>query len=345
MTLQKLRRTLNTWVPYQGGGAEFSSFVVGVTKPVAGNVGIGLVAPTPVNTYDGDILITTAGTTIENLVVNGRILVRAANVTVRNCWVRGGAAVTSGNTALIDCNHSAAFNVLVEYCLLVPRNPSVYVNGMIGHDYTVRRTETFHGVDGFGIYNTSNSNGPARVVIESSWAHDVYYYSPDPNHGDNRTHNDGGVQVQGNSQITLRGSRLECNVSTVAGNGYPGASPAPVASNPYFPSATGQAVGITPNVGAVTSFLMELCWLDYGAQSFTAIPGAFSAAATVGEIRGNRFGRNQPTLTKGGVSAKRAVLVDPNLSFTNMVAATGADTNGNVFEDTGLPVTIYRITA
>lgn len=317
---------------------DSNPFVLGVTKPSAVNTGpVGTLAP-----YSGDFTVTAAGTVIQNLDIAGFVKVRAANVTVRNCVVRGSGPGTT-NTGLIDCNHVAASNVLVENCLLVPDQPSYWLNAIIGHDYTIRRCQAYNVVDFCGAYNSATPTARADVVIEGNYFHDLAYFSPDPNHTDNRTHND-GVQIQGNFGHRIVGNTILANVSTKAGNGYPGASPAPTAADPYYPSVTGQAIGITPNVSQVGDVLIDSNWLDYGAQTITIIPGSQGVDAASVTIAKNRFGRNQPSISKGGVSAKRAILIDPAVgTITNVSNATAAaPTLANTYEDNGAAVTIYR---
>lgn len=278
--------------------------------------------------YAGSITVTLAGTVIENLDVFGKITVQAANVTIRNCRVRGHNAQAT-NGGIIQATSAACSGLVVEDCLLVPDYVHVYWTGIIGHDYTVRRTEVYGTVDGFGVYNTTNANGAANVTISACWVHDLAYIEPDPNHGDNRTHND-CIQVQGNSNITISGNLLEANASATLGT--PGL-------NPYSPSVTGQAIGLTPNVGPITNVTISDNWLDYGASSITIIPGSHGTSTTA-IITGNRFGRNQVLV--GGV--RRPITVDPSLTIPNFPASTGPDTaSGNTWLDNGSPVTIYRM--
>lgn len=352
MTIQKLRLSSGTWTAFYGStdgtlpssnGNDRSGLVAGTYKPDATTTGLLPGWGTgDLGVINGDQTITTAGTIVENKMIYGRVLVRAANVTIRNCYVRGAAAATSA-TGLIEAGHTACVNLVVEDCLLVPDNPSTNINGITGHDYTIRRSEMYGSVDGAGALSIYNNNGPINVWIEACYIHDLYYYSPDPGHGDNRTHND-CIQVQGNSNITIVGNTLNANASTTVGNGYPGASPTPPAGDIYFPSVTGQAIGITPNIGPVTDLLIEKNWLDYGAQSITVIPGNVGSPDTTGIIRNNKFGHNQPNISRSGVSARRPIIIDPSLTFPSMPTSTDVDTQGNVYEDTGLPITVYRMT-
>lgn len=316
-------------------------FIVGTTKPTALNVGLPPLRP--LTTVIGDITITSsAGTLLEGLDIYGRIKVQAANVTVRNCRVRGANNVT-GNTALIDCNHVNAANVLIENCDLRPDFPTYWLNALIGHDYSARFCNMWNVVDGCGVYNNYNKNALANVLIEANYIHDLAYYSPDPNQRDNNSHND-GIQIQGNGGVTIRGNTITANVSTTAGAGSSQDIPRP---NPWFPSVTGQAIGITPNVSKVQNTLIEKNWLDYGAQSITIASGNIADPTTTAKVQFNRFGRGQPNLNKGGTTARRAILMTSDLTNPDgLPSSTGLDVNnGNVFEDNGAPVTVYRLAA
>lgn len=315
-------------------------FVIGTTKPNALNVGLPPLRP--LTTVIGDVTITSsAGTLLEGLDIFGRVKVQAANVTIRNCRVRGANNV-SGNTALIDCNHPNASNVLIENCDLRPDFPSIWLNAVIGHNYTIRYCHIWDVVDGLGVYNSYAPTAHADVTIEANFIHDLAYFSPDPNHNDNRTHND-GIQIQGNGWITIRGNTVWANVGS-AGQSNQAGVPAP---NPYYPSVTGQAIGITPNVSVVTNTLIELNWIDYGAQSITIASGNVGDTNTTALVRLNKFGRNQPNLNKGGTTARRAILMTSDLTNPQgLPSVTGLDTNnGNVYEDNGQPVTVYRLAA
>jgi hypothetical protein len=311
--------------------------VVGTYKPDANTTGV-LPAVTR-STLSGTQTITTAGTTLKDLNITGRVLVRAANVTITNCYITGGTAPTT-ETGLIDCNHSAASNCKVTDCTLAPDVPSVYYTGIIGHDYVAKRVNTYWIVDGFGVYNNNAGfqSGPTNVQILGSYVHDMYYYTPDPTHTDQRTHND-AIQVQGGSGTQIIGNNLQAFCSPTVGNGWdPAASPSP---DPYYPSVTGQAIGYTPNVSAIVGCTIQSNWLNYGAASITCILGSF-AASDIGTISDNQFGRNQPTI--GGIQS--VIKVDPTLISAGLPATTGPDTNNaNRFEDDQSPVTIRRVSS
>jgi hypothetical protein len=92
--------------------------------------------------------------------------------------------------------------------MIKPEFPSLWVNGINGHDFTLLRCDISQVVDGAGLYNTFAPGTDLRVKIQSSYIHDLAYYSPDPNHSDNQTHND-GIQVQGGLGAVIQGNNIQ----------------------------------------------------------------------------------------------------------------------------------------
>lgn len=287
-------------------------FVLGRTMPDATNTGWRRLrsALTP---SAGDILVTTPGTVIEGRLITGRVLVRAANVTIRQCEIVGNG-FRSGNTALVDCNHSAAQNVLIEDCDLhqAAATANVWHDAIIGHDYTARRNFVYDVVDGFGVYNVTNSTQPANVIIEGNFVRDLCYFSPDSNHSDNRTHND-GIQIQGNGGVRIVGNQIRGYASSATGTGS--------TNDPYFPLITGHVITCTPTVSAITNLYVDSNWLYGGVCGFIAISGT-KGASNLGTISNNRFGRDQRITT--------AIQLDSALS---------ASFHGNVWDGDTTPAT------
>ncbi len=229
----------------------------------------------------GDVLVTTPGTVIEGKYITGRVLVRAANVTIRQCEIVGNG-YARGNTGLIDCNHPSAANVLIEDCELhqAVGSANVWHDGVLGHDYTARRNLVYDTVDGFGVYNSYSPSTPANVIIEANYVRELSYFSPDPNHSDNRTHND-GIQIQGNGGVRIVGNHIRGYASTICGTGS--------TNDPYFPLITGHLVTCTPTVSVITNIVVDSNWLYGGVCGFIAIVGS-KAASNLGSITNNRFG-------------------------------------------------------
>lgn len=285
----------------------------GVEKPTAANTG----ATGTLTTLMGDQVITTPGTVLEDLDIHGKVSIRAADVILRNCNIRGNATAST-NSGIVDCTHSACLRALIEDCTIYAENPSVWWTGILGHDYTARRVNVHHVVDFFGCYNTNNTAALLNVLIEQCYGHDMSCLSPDPNHTDNHTHND-GIQIQGGGGVTARYNNLVC---TPGSGSTPGVTPT-------------SSIMVTPNLSACPSLVFVDNWLDGGAAVIN-ISDKGKGTATSGWIANNRFGRT---------SSGYMMLVDVTLTgFTGLPAATALDTNnGNVYDNDNTPVRVYRL--
>jgi hypothetical protein len=358
----RYRAHQGSWIAHgYDGSSVIPSF--GTYQPSAATTGYnGDYAATKYATLtpqSGDITISVAGTTLTGLDISGKVRVQAANVTISSCRIRGNNT-QSTNAGLIDCTSAAASNVLIQDCLIVPDTPSVWWTGILGHDYTVRRSEVHNSVDGFGGYNTTNSNGPANVYVYGNYVHDLFYSGPDPNHSDNRTHND-CIQIQGNSLYRIVGNNFIATANPAIGTASGGGS----YGDPYYISSTGlysvtgQCVAITPAVGAITDLVIDSNWFAYGAQSITAILGSY-AASNLGSITNNHFdSRTNYVINKSSSNGQvpdqatnRAVLIYNNDTVANFpqinTSGTDAVTSfldtvcGNVDYD-GSPVRVFRL--
>lgn len=235
----------------------------------------------------GNITVTRAGTVLSGLDIHGFVKVRAANVTIKNSRIHGNGPGTT-NTGLVDTNSPSARNVLIENCDLSHDTASVWVDGVVGHDYTVVRSDVSNVVDGFGVMNPSNRNADLNVVIEDNYVHDLDYMGNDPNHSDHHTHND-GIQIQGTGstygkvQVRIAGNNLQAL-----------AGPASSLRSPYYPAVTGQAIAVTPNVSPVHDVVITGNWLNGGAQSITMIPGSKGVGGGMVMLN-NHFGTIQGT--------------------------------------------------
>lgn len=160
--------------------------------PGASNTGVP--AGTKLTQHKGDLTITKAGTTIDALDIHGFVIVKAANVTIKRSIVRGGKA--TWNRGLITNTTSGATGLVIEDCDLIPATPTLWLDGVKGGNFTVRRVNIDGGVvDGVKVHGNN-------VVVEDSWIHDLTHYSQDPNHSDG-SHND-GVQVLGGTNIAIK---------------------------------------------------------------------------------------------------------------------------------------------
>lgn len=331
------------------------SLVYGTYKPSDTTTGLlpgwvdSQTAPGPgeqqLTVLNGTQTITTNNTVLQNRDIFGFVNVRASNVQIINCKIRGDNSA-SNSVGLINAAHQNCVGLVVKDCLVVPDYPSIWLTGIFGHDYTAERCNIYNVVDGFGAFNANSGHttDPIYVRIYGSYVHDLSYYSPDPTHGDNRTHND-GIQIQGNSDMIILGNRFDANASTMVGDGYNNSVPAPLPAS-YRPSVTGQAIGITPVVSVISDVTIDKNWINYGAQSITIAINNNNVGSGI-VVTNNRFGRNQPNLTKDSVTARRAIAVQTGVNpITGIPATTATDTElGNVYEDDNSPITIWRLSA
>ncbi len=281
-------------VPNFVGVAAAADYV----KPDWSNTGIPV--GTDLTVYYGDIVITSPGTVIDSLDVYGYIKVRAADVTIRRSRIRGTGAA-SGNIGLIDCNHAAARNVLIEDNLLVPDSPSVWVDGVIGKEYTARRNNVYNTVDGFGVYNAQDWTGACNVTIESNFIHDLAFFSMDPNHS-NGTHND-GIQVQGGSNVNILGNNILMFYSQKHG------------TLDYSSRSGGNGILIGANLSPITDSRMTGNWLNGGIDGMYILRG-HSSEMRFGTVSDNRFGHDQFGFS-GGTSTYQIRVQDSGVIFDN----------------------------
>ena len=119
-----------TGVPY----GHVTPADVGVT------IGVGVVAPVPTEVYTGPMTITTAGTTIENVIINGRINLYADNITLRNVIINNN---TASHTIRINENAESPIinNVKVEYSQINCTTEGKLISVRQATNVTVRNNE------------------------------------------------------------------------------------------------------------------------------------------------------------------------------------------------------------
>lgn len=270
---------------------------VGFDKPNATNTGVPF--GTVLKRHDGNITVTTPGTVLQDLDIYGKVMVNTTDVVIRRCRVRGlssYAPAGDSSQALITTTHSAVRRLLVEDCYLKPNVAHNTMNGMLGHDFTVRRTHFENCSDAIGTFNTHNPSGAVNVVIEGNYLHALYYIRPSDT-GTRRegTHND-CIQISGGSNYRIVGNRLDNFYNPTLGSAPLDGSPTgqyQVTGNQYFPSMTATgALIITPNVGPVGNVLVDRNWLDGGSPSLNVSEKGRGAVRGF-VVSNNRFGRNQ----------------------------------------------------
>jgi hypothetical protein len=307
-------------LPIVSAGLSSCTLVTGHSGAIGSYVPTALSTGVPAGTrlmpHYGNITITKPNTVISGLDVWGFITVKAAGVIIMNSRIHGNGPART-DTGLINVLSPSAKRVLIENCELTHAYPSPWVDGIIGHDFTVIRSNIHNVVDGIGVMNPFNRNANLNVNITGNYIHDLNYMSPDPEQHDGHTHND-GIQIQGT------GSSVGVRQVTIYGNNIAAfAGPLSNHRSPYYPAVTGQAIGVTPNVSSVHDILIDHNWVDGGAQSVTMIPGPRRTGSGLVLIN-THFGNRQALVNRNGVRARRPVLIYPGVSV-----ATG----GNVYSN------------
>lgn len=274
----------------------------------------GVLPGSTLKVHRGNLVITTPGT-YANLDVHGFVDVRAADVKILNSIVRGGVATTS--TGLINATDKNVARLHVEGVELVPENPSLWLTGILGHDYTAKCVNVYQTVDGFGVFNTHKPGAPTNVTITQSFCHALAYYSPDPGHADNQTHND-CVQLQGGSGTAITYNRLHAYLSNKVGTlNYPADHPQALST-----------IMLNDNVGKTTQIVATDNLLTGGDISVNGGGLQHDSDDFLGTFHRNRFDHGQ-------FHAGHTIDLDATVR-----ADTGDGTaNRNIYTD-GSPITV-----
>ncbi|GAB3997591.1 hypothetical protein GCM10029992_21030 [Glycomyces albus] len=151
---------------------------------------VGVPEGTELTVHEGDLVITEPGTVIDAMDIRGLVKVKADDVTIKRSVISG--RPIDGSFALIT-NDLGEHSFTLEDSELRPSDPSRWINGITGSNFTVLRTEIADVVDQIHIVG-------GDVVVEDSWLHDNLYY--DGVHSDN-------IQIQGGSNMFFRGNWIE----------------------------------------------------------------------------------------------------------------------------------------
>lgn len=147
--------------------------------------------------HDGDLIITTAGTVIEHMEINGFVRVEAPNVVIRNSVIKG-RNIEKG-WALLRVDKEGA-SVTVTDTELYAAYPSPWIDGVRGANFTLERVNIHDVIDMVHIYGNN-------VTIKDSWLHDNVHYENDPAWNGNPSHDD-SIQIQSGRNIHIRGNHI-----------------------------------------------------------------------------------------------------------------------------------------
>jgi hypothetical protein len=254
----------------QGAGGSGNTAACPGKKPDPTNTGVPPgVSLTVVN---GDVTVSMDDTTIDARDIHGFLSIKASRVRVTRSIVRGGVATANGAGIRVQ----SGTGILIEDTEVALANPSAYLDGISGSNFTVRRANVHGGVDGMKVGSNSN--------VECSYIHDMTSFDSDPNQGGGPTHND-AIQILSGTGIHIVGNQLVAAKNQNAG------------------------IQVTQDFGAVGDLHIESNWADGGGCTFNfAHKGGTSLTLSA---TNNRFGRNsfygcpilkstQTTLTASG---------------------------------------------
>lgn len=166
-----------------------------------GATNTGVPAGITLKVHTGDLVITQDNTVIDGLDVRGFIEVRAKNVVIRNTKVRG--TYTERYRALIRVENG--FSATIEDSELAAANPSPWVDGIRGFNFTARRVNIHNVIDSVHIYGSN-------VTLENSWLHDNLHYANDPAWNGGPSHDD-SIQITQGSNLRFLNNNISGSTS------------------------------------------------------------------------------------------------------------------------------------
>jgi len=182
------------------GRADPSTFVLGVTKPVASQVGPAAGGYDPTKRIINGNYTMATNEILENATINGWLL-HAPGSKVRGCEITGDPAGAYVNGGGIVRHPSSAAGSVTEFCNIgtkVLSDPAMNAMRMEGPSLAYRN-DIHGGTDAIKVANNSTD----RVKIHANFLHAYAFRTDDPAQAANaqapgHTHND-GIQANGNA--------------------------------------------------------------------------------------------------------------------------------------------------
>lgn len=200
--------------------------------------------------------------------IYGTVRIKVPNVTLKRSRVRGAQTqpavgdwvalvyVTVGTSAL-----DQRASVVIEDCEVAPTYPSASSTGIYGQNFTARRNDVHHTVDGFGVHWFTR--------LEGNWVHDLTFFDRDTSHT-NGTHND-CVQLHNVSDGPVGGKGGQ---NVIIGN--------------FFEAFTAQDAG-TPSTQATTQWAVPGRGWDHQAMSAFMVNSNFKNTVTDNWVEGGYY--------------------------------------------------------
>ncbi|MGA8330450.1 MAG: hypothetical protein WB777_14275 [Mycobacterium sp.] len=297
----------------------------GTYQPLAATSGVP--ASAALTPHTGSFTVTTAGTTISNLIISGGIDIKAANVTFSSCLITGAA---SKGTAVVDCRWTGCVNALVTDCEIAATTFATSLNACMGHDVTWQRCNIHKGTD--GVRSATNNNDGAsqashnaNVNLLGNYIHGLAGWVSDPSQGGGPSHNDPWQPEGGNYNVAI-GNNFDGRIDPTLGNGTATASNWNGGNHPSAGALNTNSCiqwDVNTTTTITTGCVMNNNWFDYG---YIAINGAFAngSANHFDSIQNNQYGHH----TTSGVQI-------------NLVGTTVGTLAGNRFADNVGSITVH----
>ena len=221
-----------------------------------GPTNTGVPAGTRLTPYYGNLVITTPGATYDALDIHGFVTIKAPNVKITRSIIRGGVA--TGNVGLITSYDTTATGFVLEDSELAPEFPSVWLDGIKGGNFTIRRVNSWGTTDNVKVHGNN-------VTVDSSWLHGTVYRLVDPNQGGGPTHND-AVQILGGKNLRILNSTLE--------------------------EGHNSAIQVTQDTAPTTDLVVSHNWIDGGGCSVNLSNKGLPTMSGI-TVDDNLFGRHQ----------------------------------------------------
>lgn len=306
--------TLNAAGRWQTEGGRSISFrdnlVAGSYRPSAATTGtLG-----SLTTHAGDFVTTSASQVVQNLNITGRVKIRHDNVTFRNCRIQGGNPTVEAGFCSVEAFQSRGTTTKFYDCEITTSYLQIESgNSIQGRDFEIYRCNLWGSVDGVGAQYSN-------VTISACWIHDIKWYTPDPGHSDNRTHND-GIQVHGGANFTIIGNSIEV--------GYPGGG-----DGVGFHEHTSGII-VTQDVGATSNVTIDKNWIYSVSNVGTAVGINLSHSPRSGPYGGT------VTVTNNRFSALSTFRTGKHILMDSTTYDKATKT-GNVIDASGVAATISR---
>ena len=277
-------------VEQQHGYEEFSSHYrtmiqfkpIGTYRPSVSTAGVP--PGTALTRVNGDTVITTNNTVIENKEYYGQLRIKADNVTVRRCKIRGRDYGPNYTQPILMALPTDQTGVVFEDCTVYADYPVVGMNGIqVGGGATVTRCDVSNVTDTMVTYDDD-------CIVKANYLHDNIHYAYDPAHSDG-SHDD-GIQIEGGAR------------NWIVGNSITG--------------AYNSGIQVTQNYKTNTDLTIDRNWIGDGNLSLNTSEKGKGAYVRF-RVTNNRFDRTSRSGVAGVITAttKAVAVISGNVYSDN----------------------------